>query len=226
MRGNWERALAQLQVAGAARPARPARWRRPIARRCAREVFRAEVFAGRKQPLVSRPASRVGGLLLESLKLVAEGHVEKAEAMRDEALEAAPASGGTHRRAGVRVDRRRRFAPRPGVRGHRRRQVRVDPVRESRAAHDRAADATCAISCGRRRSLTLVNGGETVALIPSRYPGSEASDDPAIRMARKTTWREAGRRHLSSGSGSGCGRPTPGEYPILDTREIKLAGAA
>jgi type VI secretion system protein ImpE len=31
-----------------------------------------------------------------------------------------------------------------------------------------------------------------MGLIPVRYPGSEKSDDPAIRLARKTEWQAAG----------------------------------
>ena len=36
--------------------------------------------------------------------------------------------------------------------------------------------------------LQFDNGGESLALIPTRYPGSEASDDGAIALARKTSW--------------------------------------
>ena len=36
------------------------------------------------------------------------------------------------------------------------------------------------------------NGGEAMGLIPVRYPGSESSEDPAIRLARKTAWQAAG----------------------------------
>ena len=34
------------------------------------------------------------------------------------------------------------------------------------------------------------NGGELVGLIPTRYPGSERSEDGLIVLARKTDWRQ------------------------------------
>src|SRR3546814_13513050 len=36
--------------------------------------------------------------------------------------------------------------------------------------------------------FTWVNGGEAVGLVPTRYPGSEISADPMVRLARKTDW--------------------------------------
>jgi type VI secretion system protein ImpE len=73
--------------------------------------------------------------------------------------------------------------------------------------------------------LTLTNGGEKVALLPVRYPGSEASADSAIRLARKTEWAE-----LESETVVGLGQrmfATDGnEYPLLDTRSIMFHPAA
>jgi len=39
----------------------------------------------------------------------------------------------------------------------------------------------------------FVNGGESLALVPTRYPGSDASDDGAIALARKTSWEPIGQ---------------------------------
>ena len=41
-------------------------------------------------------------------------------------------------------------------------------------------------------TLTLINGGEIVALIPTRYPGSTSGDDGAAKLARSTTWADVG----------------------------------
>ena len=38
--------------------------------------------------------------------------------------------------------------------------------------------------------LQFENGGESVALIPTRYPGSETAEDGLIALARKTVWEE------------------------------------
>src|SRR5262249_46467277 len=38
--------------------------------------------------------------------------------------------------------------------------------------------------------LQFENGGESIAFIPTRYPGSESSPDGLIALARKTVWNE------------------------------------
>ena len=60
-----------------------------------------------------------------------------------------------------------------------------------------------------------------MALIPTRYPGSEGSADAAIRLARKTNWNER-----SDGSATGIGQrmfaSDQGEYSLLDVRSIEF----
>jgi type VI secretion system protein ImpE len=72
-------------------------------------------------------------------------------------------------------------------------------------------------------TLILANGGETVALVPTRYPGSEDSPDGQIRLARKTTWNE-----ISPDAFLGLGQRVlmtdQGELPLLDIRTMTLAG--
>jgi len=70
--------------------------------------------------------------------------------------------------------------------------------------------------------LRFVNGGESVALIPSRYPGSGAAGDGALQLSRKTEWLE-----LATDQYRGLGQrllTTSGdELGVLDVREIELA---
>ncbi|MET3711967.1 type VI secretion system protein ImpE [Sphingomonas trueperi] len=40
--------------------------------------------------------------------------------------------------------------------------------------------------------IRLRDGAGIAALLPVRYPGTEAQDDGALRLARRTEWREAG----------------------------------
>ena len=69
--------------------------------------------------------------------------------------------------------------------------------------------------------LALINGGQTAALLPARYPGSESDPDGLIRLGRKTEWHEVapdtfhgrGQRLLTTDSG---------EYPLLNVRLIEL----
>jgi type VI secretion system protein ImpE len=67
----------------------------------------------------------------------------------------------------------------------------------------------------------FVNGGDAVGLIPTRYPGSEASTDGALCLARKTVWEDVG-----GGGFQGFGQrllATPaGEHPLMDVRAIVL----
>ena len=37
------------------------------------------------------------------------------------------------------------------------------------------------------------NGGETLGLIPTRYPGAESSDDSQVCLGRKTVWYEVAK---------------------------------
>ena len=71
----------------------------------------------------------------------------------------------------------------------------------------------------------FTNGGDTVALIPTRYPGSEASDDPGVFLARKTVWRDLGPETLA-GIGQRLWATDAGEFPLLEARAIDLVAAA
>jgi len=69
--------------------------------------------------------------------------------------------------------------------------------------------------------LTLANGGETVALIPTRYPGSESAPDSKLVMARATEWVERpGSTYL--GLGQRLLATDQGEFPLMDVRTIQL----
>ena len=73
--------------------------------------------------------------------------------------------------------------------------------------------------------LAFENGGEALALIPTRYDGSQDSPDGDLQLARKTEWRElrdgvwvgAGQRVLSSPAG---------DHALMDVREIVFQPAA
>jgi type VI secretion system protein ImpE len=69
--------------------------------------------------------------------------------------------------------------------------------------------------------LEWSNGGRAVALIPTRYPKSEADPDGSIRLARKTDWREVGPG-IFFGAGQRVLSTDVGDYPLLEIREIVL----
>ena len=74
--------------------------------------------------------------------------------------------------------------------------------------------------------FTWTNGGETVALIPARYPESDSDPDPLVRSwgARPTGTRS------SKGPFIGRGQKTlmtdTGEFPLLEVRTIRFDDGA
>jgi type VI secretion system protein ImpE len=217
--GQWDRAASQLEVAGEMNG--EAETMRQMYREVLRcELLRGEVFAGRKSPLVFGEPAEWVALLLQSAQLVGAEKFEEARPLRDQAFEAAPAIAGT-------IDDQP-FAwiadadPRLGpvleaiVNGRyywipfmRIREIKVEKPVDLR---DVAWTPV---------TLTFANGGETVALVPTRYPDSEKSSDPRLVMARRTEWVEkAGDTFL--GVGQRLLATDQGEFPLMDARIIKL----
>jgi type VI secretion system protein ImpE len=227
--GQWDRALTQLNVAGeldVSTLAMVQTYREALL--C--EGLRADVFAGKRSPVVFGEPEQWIALLLESLSLMADGQYAKSQDVRNQAFELAPATSG----------------------------IIGDPSDPDRDTFEWIADADArmgpvleAIINGRYywvpfhriqsinievpedvrdmvwmpAYFTWANGGETVGLIPTRYPGSEASEDKSIRLAQKTIWQE-----LDNGVYQGMGQrmfaTDVGEYPLMDLRLITLNSEA
>lgn len=91
--GQWDRAFTQLKVAGeldAGTLAMVQTYREAL--RC--EVLRQAIFAGRGTPLVFGNPGRWVALLIEALRLMAEGDGASAKPLREEAFDLAPATSG------------------------------------------------------------------------------------------------------------------------------------
>ena len=91
--GEWERAATQLEVSGdldAGNLAMVQAYREAI--RC--EVEREAVFSGTSNPIIFGEPERWVALLLQSLKLVAEGNFDQALSLRTQAFELAPTTSG------------------------------------------------------------------------------------------------------------------------------------
>jgi type VI secretion system protein ImpE len=69
--------------------------------------------------------------------------------------------------------------------------------------------------------FTWSNGGSVVGFIPTRYAGTENSNDAALLLARKTEWQTQGEE-LSVGVGQRLFATDSAEFPILETRNIVL----
>jgi type VI secretion system protein ImpE len=217
MMGQWDRAVTQLAVisemdAGALPMARAYR----AAIDC--ELLRAEVFAGKRSPLLfGDPEPWIAGML-KALALEGEGKSAEAAALRAESCEGAPASAGKLDGEPFQwlADADSRLGPILEVllNGayywvplHRVQKINIDPTADARDLIWLPAQ------------FTWTNEGEAVGFIPARYPGSEASAEDAIRMSRKTEWRE-----LAESSFAGLGQrllaTDSAEYPLLEIREV------
>lgn len=217
--GQWERALTQLKVAAdldATAATMMATYKEVL--RC--EMLRAEVFAGRHTPLLFGKPAEWMALMVQALRLTAEKKFEEAAQLRERAFEAAPETSGTvddkpfewigdaDQRLGPMletiVNGRYYWIP-----FNRLREVRVEKPTDLRDIAWTPA------------FLTLSNGGETVGLIPTRYPGSEGAPKPALVMARGTEWTET-----PGGSYFGLGQrllaTNDAEYALMDVRVIAL----
>jgi len=186
--GQWERALNQLEVASTLDPGALAMAHMyGDAIRC--ELVRTEVFAGRKSPLVFGQPEEWLALLIESRIVAGLGDIARAEELRLQAFAAAPASIGDvdGRPFGWIADADSRLGPvlEAVING---RYYWVPFARLSRVVIDAPVDLRDVVWMPAH--FEFENGGESVGLIPTRYPGSQAAEDGAIALARKTVWEE------------------------------------
>lgn len=224
--GRWERALTQLDVAsGLDALAVPMKQVYGDAIRC--EALRAEVFAGRRTPLVLGEPPPWLALLAESLRRSASGDAAQAESLRQHAYDDAPAltgrledAHGRHRFAWI-ADADMRLGPvlEAFVHG---RYYWVPFERLARVRIDAPEDLRDAVWMPAH--LDLRPDGEVLALVPTRYPGSETSDDGALALSRRTEWREcfAGVWH---GLGQRVLATDVAEHALMDVRDIVFDGA-
>ena len=217
--GRWKRAVSQLDVL---EDLDKSMW--PMvhlyreAIRC--ENLRAEVFAGRRKPLIFGDPPQWMAYLLESLRLGAEGQHEKSLALRDQAFESAKESSGTidEQSFGWIADADSRLGPvlELILNG---RYFWV-PFQQIRAiAVTAATDLRDLVWLPAH--FTWVNGGEAFGLLPTRYPGSENAQDPAIQLARKTEWVELADG-IVTGSGQRMLATDQHDYPLLDIRHVTI----
>jgi type VI secretion system protein ImpE len=218
--GQWDRALTQLYVIKEmdAEAGDFVRTYREVIR-C--ELFRKEVFAGARTPLVLGEPQEWIAKLSEALRLLGEGKTAEAAAQRAAAFEAAPAAAG-----------KLNGEPFAWIADA---DVRMGPVCEAmlngkyywipferlaRIEVEAPTDLRDLIWAPAR--LTFANGGEQVAFLPARYPGTEAAEDDDLRLARKTEWRDLGAdTHV--GMGQRMFATDVGETALLEARVIELS---
>ena len=217
--GQWERALTQLKVAadldaGALPMAQM--YRETIG--C--ELVRTEVFAGRKSPMVFGEPAEWLALLIESLLMEGTPGSAAAQELRTRAFEAASVSVGSidGKAFAWIADADMRIGPvcEAVING---RYYWVPFERLTQVDIEEPADLRDKVWMPAR--FQFVNGGEAIGVIPTRYPGSERSEDDQIRLARKTVWTEAGQE-LFAGLGQRVLATDEGDHALMDVRSIRI----
>lgn len=216
--GHWQRAVAQLQVCAQldAKTVPMAKTYRE-ALRC--ELVRAEVFAGKRVPqTIGKPPDWLV-LLIQAQQRLGSGDGAVAQALREEAFDAAPETSGKLDGTPFRwiSDADSRLGPvlEAIING----QYYWIPFDQLRAIDiDAPADLRDVVWMPAR--LQFINDGHTVALIPSRYAGSEDADDSA-KMARSTRWQQVDDTAYA-GIGQRVLTTDDGDFPLMDIRHIEF----
>ncbi|HWE72375.1 MAG TPA: type VI secretion system accessory protein TagJ [Stellaceae bacterium] len=223
--GDWARAKTQLDVAtgmddGALLMSRIY----GDALTC--EAERQKVFAGDAFPTIFGDPEPWMAELYEALRLDRRGEHAAAADLRDRALDAAPTSSGRidGKDFAWIADADARLGPllEAIING---RYFWLPFIRIARITIEPPSDLRDQVWMPVK--FVLANGGETVGLIPTRYPESEQSTDPLVRLARKTAWMEMGEG-TQYGSGQRMLATDIDDFPLMDVRtiEIEESGAA
>lgn len=218
VQGQWERALTQLTVASElddSTLAMVSMYRQVIA--C--ELFREQVFLGNKEPVIFGKPEEWIALLVQALKLTAQGEYSKSQQVRVQAFEAATVTSGvideqpfewfadSDSRLGpvmeVIIDGRYLWVPLENIN-----TIVIDEPTDLRDVVWLPAH------------FAWHNGGENYVLIPSRYPQSYLHE-PLLALSRKTEWQDCGV-DLFLGLGQKTWATNIDEYPVMDIRSIQF----
>jgi type VI secretion system protein ImpE len=217
--GQWDRALTQLKVLEEM-DASTLPMVRTYQTAIACERLRQSVFAGERSPLVFGDPPAWLALMIQALQLTNQGHFQQASELRATALEQAPTTGGSLNGTAIEwvADADSRLGPvlEVLING---KYYWMPIERLKRIVIDVPSDVRDLVWTPAQ--LTLANGGEAVALIPTRYPGSEAVEDAQIRMARRTDWQSIAD-DTYVGLGQRVLTTDAVELGLLELRELSL----
>ena len=217
--GQWQRAMTQLEVCAELDPGALAMvntYREAL--KC--EAVRDAVFAGRTTPIVFGQPQPWVAWLVQALQADAQGDAAAAANLRAQAFEAAPAVPG-----------RLNGEPFEWIADA---DSRLGPVLEvvlngrygwipftALAKLSIQAPEDLRDLVWTPAQLEFANGGASVALIPSRYPGSASATDGATLLARRTEWLPLSGEHFR-GLGQRVLTASSAEVGLLEVRELVL----
>lgn len=217
--GQWERAHTQLNVV-AEMDAKTMAMREMVGHALRCELIREQVFAGKRTPMVFGQPEPWLALLVESLLQAGQGHGDLSHDLAARAFDAAPVSPGKfgEQRFEWLADADSRLGPvlEAFING---RYYWVPFSHLSRIAFEPLTDLRDMVWLPAQ--LMFANGGEVVAMVPTRYPGSHASGDGAIQMARRTDWQPLGQERFA-GLGQRVLVSDLSEHDLLALRSIEL----
>lgn len=219
VKGDWDRALTQLNVAADMNEDNllMAQAYRELLH-C--ESYRAAVFEGTREPLTMGEPPAWLAKLVKALPVAAMGKGQTALEIAEDAFGQADARSGTLDGAAFQwiCDA----------------DMRLGPVVEAfinGKYYWIPADNIAQIDISEPDDLrdlvwipvefTLTNGGKSIGFLPSRYPGEQTLSDPEAALARKTAWLDLGSEFFI-GSGQKMFATNTGDYSILQIRQIKF----
>jgi type VI secretion system protein ImpE len=219
--GDWKRAITQLKVS-AELDAQALPMAQTYREAIICEVYREKVFSGEKDPLLFGEPQEWLALLVNALKIEAQGQAEQAGVLRQRAFDDAPAASGhlnevpfdwiadADSRLGpvleIVVNGRYFWMPFTALA-----EIRAEPPADLRDTVWTAVN------------LTLRNGGEIVGLVPTRYAGTADAGDDAARLARRTDWRDLGNGGFA-GIGQRLLATNAGDTALMDLRKLVIGG--
>ncbi len=220
--GQWDRALNQLNVAGeldAGTLAMVQTYREAI--QC--ERLREQVFQGQKVPLLFGEPEPWLALMIEALLRDGRGEADAARRLRDQAFEQAPACAGNADGQAFEwiADADMRLGPvlEAVING---RYYWVPWSRLAAVTFEAPVDLRDQVWMPAH--LEFGNGGDSVALVPTRYMPTPF-DDPLLALARKTEWLEP-LQGFYVGTGQRTLTTDAGDLPLMDVRSVTLAATA
>lgn len=217
--GDWKRAITQLKLSGEMDPLAlmmAQTYREGII--C--EVYREKVFKGEKDPMIFGEPEPWLALLIEAQKLLATGKPTEAAELRAQAFDQAPATSGTVNGTAFEwiADADMRLGPvlEIVING---RYFWLPFAQISKLVIEAPEDLRDAVWTA--ATLTLANGGEVVALVPTRYADTPAQGSDAEKLSRATNWVDAGGETFV-GVGQRLFATDQEDVALLDVRELIL----
>lgn len=214
--GEWDKSKSQLEVLARLSPA--AQMLATVYSQClAAEAERAAVMAGERLATFHQPAEWADDLVA-AIQLAATGDAAAAQARRDAAFAAAPATSGTINGESFAwiADADSRFGP--AIEAIIAGNYGLMPFAALEGL-DISAPVDLRDTVWAQAQFALRDGPRLAGFVPVRYPGSESSEDPDIRLGRSSDFTDDetgttghGHRILTTSEGT--------DVPLLTARAI------